>query len=722
MPSNDPKVKAKMTYAVELECNNADERHYRHPWCYEKNNGNLAVVPEGFPSDKEPTIMNLFKVSVEKFSTKKCMGTRSISECRIDGKKQFWTKGPVEWETYAEIGAKVEAAVSGLISLSGVKEKKESGVQCVGAILADTSAEWHTSAQAMYQLGMPITTVYTTLGQDAMLHGLNETEATVLFIDWGHFLTIKEKVVEKIPSLRHVVLIGKSFVPEKTVDGEGAVLPSGKAFPSREEAAGMPKVAGASVTTLEALIASGKESPQDVTAYAPKTDDLAFIMYTSGSTGMPKGVMLTHKNFVALVASIFAQKVVNPGQGDVFIAYLPLAHILELMVETCCLVGGACIAYAHARTLTPNSPYISPDAGDTCDLLMVRPTLLVAVPQIIETIKSGIMTKLSKMEGYKGMLVRGAISRAQGQPVTEGCNIDCLLSLGISPFFLHKVKANLGLDNLRAIVSGGAPLAAQTQEFAAAVLAPVAQGYGATETVGAATVQEIQSNDGRPIDKSTGGVGAIQPCCEVKLKSVEEMGYLVTDQNPRGEILVSGNTVSQKGYYKMPDKSLEDFPVHEDDGKVWFHTGDIGEVTEVGTLRIIDRKKDLIKLMGGEYVSLGKVENAMKQVQGVAQVVVFANPAKDHCVAIVSQPERGWASVGGEPDEAALPALIDKSLRAQGLARFEIPTKVKVDQEIWTPESGLVTASLKLQRNPLRTYYNGPGGLLEKMDYSFPSQ
>merc|ERR1712107_516406 len=99
--------------------------------------------------------------------------------------------------------------------------------------------------------------------------------------------------------------------------------------------------------------------------------------------------------------------------------------------------------------------------------------------------------------------------------------------------------------------------------------------------------------------------------------------------------------------------------------------------------------------------------------------VVFARPDKDHCVAIVSQPDKGWAFVGGKPDEASLTKAVEAKLKSMGFARFEIPSKLKVDEEIWTPESGLVTASLKVQRNPLREHYNQAGGLLEQMDYQF---
>jgi len=209
------------------------------------------------------------------------------------------------------------------------------------------------------------------------------------------------------------------------------------------------------------------------------------------------------------------------------------------------------------------------------------------------------------------------------------------------------------------------------------------------------------------------------PTCEVKLLSVPDMGYNVTDEQPRGEILIAGNNVSQAGYFQMPDKSDEDFPTHAD-GKKWFHTGDVGVMHPDGVLQIIDRKKDLIKLSGGEYVSLGKVEAAMKGVKGISQCCVFAQSDKDHCVAIVSQPEKGWASVGGKPeDEVELQKAVAAELKGLKFANFEIPKIVKIHDEVWTTDSGLVTAAFKLQRNPLREYYNTKGNLLEKMDYTF---
>eukprot|EP00928_Gymnodinium_smaydae_P033878 TRINITY_DN24140_c0_g1_i1.p1 TRINITY_DN24140_c0_g1~~TRINITY_DN24140_c0_g1_i1.p1 ORF type:complete len:709 (-),score=122.11 TRINITY_DN24140_c0_g1_i1:254-2380(-) len=704
------KIKNQLTYAVELECSEPDTRHWRHPWCMNKNNGELALVPPILAEGDPGTIASCFDQAAKMYAKDFCMGTRPLEQCTIEGKKQYWSKGPYEWKTFAQVHADVQAAAKALLNLSGVKEKRQAG-KCVAGILADTSAEWQMSAQAAFQVGIPITTVYTTLGHEAMVHGLNETECSILFLDWTQYDLLSDSVLSKCPALEHIVFIGKCFTPAAVVNG------TRKAFPTADEAAalGGPE---RKLTTLDGLIAEGNKSNESLKDFAPSADSLAFIMYTSGSTGMPKGVMLSHKNFVCIIAGIIAQGTMRPLPSDWYIAYLPLAHILELIVETTMMISGAKIGYGHAKTLTASSPFVHPSDPENCDLVTFKPTFMVAVPAILDLIKTGLSRKLQTLPGLKGKLARGSINKAQGLAAGEGFIAGSLLSCGLQKALLKKVKTQLGLERLRIIGSGGAPLSPETQQYISKVLAPVAQGYGATETTGASTVQEVFAGDGRPADRSVGAVGPIQPCGEVMLKSVPDMGYLVTDNPPRGEILLGGNSISQQGYFKMPEKSAEDFPKHSD-GKVWFHTGDIGLMTEMGTLKIIDRKKDLIKLSAGEYVSLGKVEAALKQVSGIGACVVFAQSSKDHCVCIVSQPERGWDSVGGKPEEAQLVKAIEAELRRQGLARFEIPTKVKVDDLTWTPENGLTTASMKVQRNPLRNHYNEPGGLLDQMDYRF---
>ena len=214
-----------------------------------------------------------------------------------------------------------------------------------------------------------------------------------------------------------------------------------------------------------------------------------------------------------------------------------------------------------------------------------------------------------------------------------------------------------------------------------------------------------------------GRVGAPFSMNDIKLINWDEGNYRVTNKPyPQGEIVIGGENVSQ-GYYKLPGKTAEDF--FEEDGKRWFRTGDIGEFWPDGVIKIIDRKKDLVKLQAGEYVSLGKVEAEMKTCPVVENICVYGDPSKNYCVALVVANEKVLgeiaASLGitGEFEELCSNKIIEKAVlkelvehsKKSRLEKFEIPAAITLCKDVWSPDMGLVTAAFKIKRKDIQERY-----------------
>lgn len=218
-------------------------------------------------------------------------------------------------------------------------------------------------------------------------------------------------------------------------------------------------------------------------------------------------------------------------------------------------------------------------------------------------------------------------------------------------------------------------------------------------------------------DRTTGRAGAPLMNIRVKLVNWEEGNYLITDKpRPRGEIHIGGDNIAT-GYFKNEKKTDEDF--YDEDGRRWFRTGDIGEVFEDGVLKIVDRKKDLVKLQHGEYVSYGKVEAVLKTCPIIDNVCLYADPSKNYLIAIVVPDRSQLKDLAAKSNDAqSLEDLIkdseiEKKIVAlavsygqrNGLERFELPTKLILTLEEWTPDSGLVTAAFKIRRRQIVDHY-----------------
>ncbi len=418
-------------------------------------------------------------------------------------------------------------------------------------------------------------------------------------------------------------------------------------FPSQavEE---LPKVADREALTAE----------QKKTAEAVSTDDLGSIVYTSGTTGKPKGVRLLHSSLTAETRSIVQE--VDLSAADTTLAFLPFAHVFGRIESFMPLVSGLSLAFAE------NVNAVS------ANLMEIRPTILMSVPRIYEKIYARIVSDLESGAPYKRSLFRWSVQ--VGREVARLRSTKAAIPLSLMLKFqvadrlvFSKVREKMG-GRLRFTVSGGAPLASELCEFFHACGVKILEGYGLTETFGAISVN-------LPEDYRFGTVG--RPIAYTHFRIAED-----------GEIQAKGPAIFD-GYHDDEAASRETITA---DG--WFCTGDIGEFDEKGFLKITDRKKELIVTSGGKNVAPQKLENLLKQIPSVSQALVYGDKRK-YLVALItlSDPKT-------DPNDTELQQQIETGIKAmnKSLASYETVKRFKILSHDFTLETGELTPSLKLKR------------------------
>lgn len=611
------------------------------------------------PNKDISTLKDLLLYAADKHKGARALGQRKlIKEHRqkkvINGEEREWTlyeKSPYEWLTYSQVLTQVKQLSCGILAL-GIRPRESV------CLFLDTCMEWQLMAHACFHSNVPVATAYASLGKKGLSHALSQTESRALFTHASLFKTVL-KSLKKCETLQYVFYVGEPDEQEMKELEQALTKRAQKAVDIETR-----------VLTFDKLIKIGKYNMSEAVE-DPSPDDIALVMYTSGATGTPKGVLLSHANFVASVAG-YASDLEGSFDPtiDKYLAYLPLAHVLEFTVEQFAIYLGIPIGYGNPRSLTDSS--MKNCKGDAKEL---QPTIMAGVPEVFERIRKTVEAQVNKQGLFAKYLFRLAYA-FRSKLIEYSTNVPFLDQLAF-----RKVKQELG-GKLNFVASGAAPLSKNNQMFLRACFGvQVVQGYALTETAGAGTLQAYD-------DPTFSNVGRPNMCCEIKLVDAPKMGYTTDDEEgPAGEILIRGPNVS-RGYLKLDDKTKEDFK------NGWFSTGDIGRWID-GRLYIVDRKKNLVKLSSGEYIALEKLETLYKESSLVENVMIHADTEENVLIAVV-QPSKKAGD-----DEDAFKKEFEAIAKKNSLSKVERIGRVILDPEPWTPENGLVTATAKLNRQEL---------------------
>ncbi|CAA0830912.1 Long chain acyl-CoA synthetase 2 [Striga hermonthica] len=608
----------------------------------------LLEIPDGLESP-----WDFFRNSVERYPTNRMIGRRQI----IDGKTNAYV-----WQTYKQVyddALKIGSAIRG----RGLNPGDKCGIY--GA----NCPEWIMAMQACNSHAITYVPLYDTLGPNAVEFIINHAEVSIAFVQES-----------KLPSVCALLFISLFLT----------IVSFGKISDQQKTAASEVGVDCFSWEEFSLLGNMDSNLP-------PKNKiTTCTIMYTSGTTGEPKGVVLTNGAFMAQVLSIDQLLRENNDEAkddDVYFSFLPLAHIFDQVIETYMIYRGSSIGYWQ---------------GDVKflieDLLVLRPTVFCGVPRVFERIYAGIMDKISA----GGLLKKSLFQLAyyyKLRNLQKGVKQD-----EASPLFdklvFDKIKQGFG-GRVRLIFSGAAPLPKHIEEFLrVACCCMFSQGYGLTESCAGcfASLGNVYS--------MVGTVGIPMPTVEARLESIPEMGYDALSSVPRGEICIRGNILFS-GYYKRSDLTQQQVV----DG--WFHTGDVGEWQPDGVMKIIDRKKNIFKLSQGEYVAVESIESVYSQCPLVSSVWVYGDSFESFLVAVVV-PEikalEDWAANNQEKGDfqslcgntKAKKHILDElnnTAKRHDLRGFEMLRGVHLEPLPFDISRDLITPTFKLKRPQLYKYY-----------------
>jgi len=537
------------------------------------------------------------------------------------------------------------------------------------AILSENRPEWAFADLGIYATKGVVVPLYWTLTPSQLRYILKDCAAKAIFVSNAHFLDSILQIRSELPDLGKIIVFDK--IPSR-------ILPEG-------------------VMYLEDLVALGCDAPREVwesmgrSIAGGRSSDLATIIYTSGTTGEPKGVVLTHDNFLSNVRGIL--EVIDLNETDSCLSFLPLSHVFERIALYVFLYIGGVIHYAESiDTVVDN-------------MSEVHPTILVSVPRIYDKAFGRILDRVRESALPRRMIFAAClkIGAKVSRRLQAGQPLEGALARGhkiADKLVFSKLRETFG-GRIRFMISGGAPLNKNIAEFFHAAGLLILEGYGLTETSPIITANFVES-------LRFGTVGHTIPGVEVRIAE-------------DGEILARGPNI-MKSYYNRPEETAEAI-----DADGWFYTGDVGHFDDDGFLVITDRKKSLIVTAGGKNVAPAGIENALSADKFISQAFAYGDTRKFISALIVPD----WERVEKYAEEhkvkfsmraelCAHPVInsliqrrVDTAL--EEFAPFERVKKFKLLEREFSQEDGEVTPTLKLKRNEItRKYWRELDSLYEK--------
>jgi long-chain acyl-CoA synthetase len=548
------------------------------------------------------------------------------------------------------------------------------------AMVLDNCPEYYFIDQTIQKLGLVNVSIYPTLTHEETAYILNDSGAKVLFVGNAFLLKKFKKVQSDCNTVVRVVCMpadlesGGIFTDFASVRTEGQAL--------------IEKHAAAVESRFQAV----------------EKTDLSTLIYTSGTTGMPKGVMLTHYNFMS---NCYDAKDLCPAitSDDLYLSFLPLSHVFErLATMYLSTYIGAQVAFAE------NIDKVAQNIQE------MRPTLMAAVPRLLERVHDKVYKSATEKGGASAKIFLWALNVGGEARVRrdEGKMVGPLLAMQVAiaeKLVYSKIKAKMG-GRLKMFVSGAGALPVHVGEFFANLGMRVQEGYGLSETSPLVTVNEFER-------QVYGTVGRVAPRQQVAIQNIETKEIVALQtydsfepnyQSEEGEILVKGPNVMQ-GYWNRPEATAEVF-----DAEGWFHTGDIGKFDR-GYLKITDRLKNMLKTSLGKNIYPTQIENVLLRSPKLEQVFIIGDKREYLTAIIHPNMDELKTAFGGRKDyfEVSDPFIQDEEIKkwmqedvkklSENLAKFERIKDFVVKREPFSVEAGDMTITLKIKRKVVMEKY-----------------